>query len=188
MLVFSLSSTPSGPTPAQLEALYTQHASFVHARCRRILKDEDLAWDATQDVFARAIRSWDSFDGRSSRGTWLYRIATNLCLNRIRDAASRRDKLHQRRDERPGAGSGPASPAQVEVHEIVRAVLVDMPEDLARLAVLYYFEDLTQAEIAAEVGLSVPTVRKRLRAFVAQARKRIARGLEAQLAAAGDSL
>ena len=57
----------------------------------------------------------------------------------------------------------------------------DMPEDLQRLAILYYFDEMTQAEIAREVGLSVPTVRKRLRRFVDEARRRIRRGFEGQL-------
>lgn len=174
----------SAPTEVQLARLYEQHASFVFARCRRILRNEDDAWDATQEVFARAIRSWDGFDGNSTRGTWLYRIATNHCLNVIRNRTGRRDKLHQRAEERPGAGTGPDGHGRVEVLDVVRAVMEDMDEDLARLAVLYYFEDMTQAEIAAEVGLSVPTVRKRLRAFVDEARKRVRKGFEGHILAA----
>ncbi len=169
------------PTETQIERLYEQHASLVFARCRRILRDEDDAWDATQEVFARAIRSWSSFEGNSTRGTWLYRIATNHCLNVIRNNSGRRQKLEQRKGERPGAGSGPYAQARVEVLDIVRAVMEDMDEDLARLAVLYYFEDMTQSEIAVEVGLSVPTVRKRLRAFMDEARKRVRKGFESQI-------
>ncbi len=169
------------PTEAQIERLYNQHAGLVYGRCVRILRNDEEAWDATQDVFASAIRSWDSFQGNSSRLTWLYRIATNHCFNVIRNSSGRRQKLDQRKGERPGAGTGPSSQGQLELLDLVRAVMDDMDEDLARLAVLYYFEDMTQAEIATEVGLSVPTVRKRLRAFVAQARKQLRKGFESQI-------
>ena len=170
-----------GPTEAQIERLYNQHAGLVHGRCLRILRNEEEAWDATQDVFARAIRSWATFDGNATRGTWLYRIATNHCLNVIRDSSGRRQKLDQRKGERPGAGSGPSGQGQLELQDLVRAVMDDMDEDLQRLAILYWFEDMTQAEIAHEVGLSVPTVRKRLRVFVDQARKRLRKGFESQI-------
>lgn len=171
----------ASPTEAQIERLYNQHAGLVYGRCVRILRNEEEAWDATQDVFARAIRSWNTFEGGSTRGTWLYRIATNHCLNVIRNSSGRRQKLDQRKGERPGAGSGPSDQGQLELLDLVRAVMDDMDEDLQRLAILYWFEDMTQAEIATEVGLSVPTVRKRLRAFVDQARKRLRKGFESQI-------
>jgi RNA polymerase sigma-70 factor (ECF subfamily) len=176
-----VSGAAGAPTQAQIGRLYRQHASFVHARCRRILRDDEAAWDATQEVFARAIASWSTFDGNSTRGTWLYRIATNHCLNVIRNEGGRRAKLDQRKGERPGAGSGPDAHGRIELLDVVRAVMQDMDEELARLAVLYYFEEMTQAEIAHEVGLSVPTVRKRLRVFVHEARKRVRKGFESQI-------
>ncbi len=169
------------PTEAQVERLYRQHGALIQRRCRRILRDEELAWDATQDVFAKAIRSWDGFDGDSTRLTWLSRIATNHCLNELRNRSGRRAKLEQRRHEAPGAGSGPAGPGQLEVLDLVRAVLEDADPALAKLAILYWFDEMSQAEIAAELGLSVPTVRKRLRAFVDHARRQLRRGFESQI-------
>ncbi len=165
-------------TAVQVERLYRQYGSLIHRRCRRILRDDDLAWDATQEVFARAMKHWDGFEGESSRLTWLSRIATNHCLNEIRNRSGRRDKLEQRKAEAPGAGTGPADQRAFEVLDVVRAVMEDMDPDLQRLAVLYWFDEMTQAEIAQEVGLSVPTVRKRLRVFVDRARRTLRRGFE----------
>lgn len=177
------------PTQVQVERLYREYGGLIHRRCRRILRNEDLAWDATQEVFARAIRNWDRFDGDSTRLTWLSRIATNHCLNEIRNRKGRQEKLDQRSHEAPGAGSGPATQASLEVLDVVRAVMEDMDPDLQRLAVLYWFDEMTQAEIAQEVGLSVPTVRKRLRLFVDRARRTLRRGFESQVlrAIAADS-
>ena len=169
------------PTEVQVENLYRQYGGLIHRRCRRILRDDEEARDAVQDVFARAIRSWHSWDGEASRLTWLSRIATNHCLNVIRDSKGRRDKLDQRKGERPGAGLGPESHGRLELLDVVKAIMEDMDEDLQRLAILYYFDEMTQAEIAQEVGLSVPTVRKRLRLFVDKARRSLRKGFESQI-------
>ena len=169
------------PTEVQVARLYSQYGGLIHRRCVRILRNDEEARDAVQEVFARAMRYWDGWDGTASRLTWLSRIATNHCLNVIRDSRGRRDKLDQRKTEKPGAGAGPSSHGKVELLDIVRAIMDDMDEDLRRLAVLYWFDEMTQAEIAEEVGLSVPTVRKRLRLFVDQARRSLKRGFESQI-------
>jgi RNA polymerase sigma-70 factor (ECF subfamily) len=67
-----------------LETLLTGHYDRVHALCRRMLGNEADALDAAQDALLSAVRSIARFDGRSSFGTWLYRIATNACLDELR--------------------------------------------------------------------------------------------------------
>jgi RNA polymerase sigma-70 factor (ECF subfamily) len=67
-----------------LEALVTAHYDRVHTLCRRMLGNDADALDATQDALLAAIRALSRFDRRSSFGTWLYRIATNTCIDEIR--------------------------------------------------------------------------------------------------------
>lgn len=179
------------PTDVQIARLYDQYGGLIYRRCLRILRNPEEASDAMQEVFARAICAWDSWGGEATRLTWLSRIATNHCLNVIRNSKGRREKLEQRKGEAAGAGAGLRSFGDIELLDVIRAVMEDMDEDLQRLATLYYFDEMTQAEIAEEVGLSVPTVRKRLRAFIGQARKNIKKGLETQVfraMAAGEAL
>jgi RNA polymerase sigma-70 factor (ECF subfamily) len=64
--------------------LVTAHYDRVHALCRRMLGNEPDALDATQDALVAAIRALHRFDGRSSFATWIYRIATNTCIDEIR--------------------------------------------------------------------------------------------------------
>jgi RNA polymerase sigma-70 factor (ECF subfamily) len=67
-----------------LETLVTAHYDRVHALCRRMLGNDSDALDATQDTLVAAIRGLGRFDGRSSFGTWIYRIATNTCIDEMR--------------------------------------------------------------------------------------------------------
>src|SRR5918995_5047019 len=67
-----------------VEALCLRYGAMVLRRCRRLLRDEDEALDACQDVFVRLLRNRTRLD-LTFPSSLLYRIATNVCLNRIRD-------------------------------------------------------------------------------------------------------
>ncbi len=73
-----------GGDRAALEVLLTTHYDRVHALCRRMLGNDADALDATQDALLAAVKALGRFDGRSSFGTWLYRIATNTCIDELR--------------------------------------------------------------------------------------------------------
>ena len=66
------------------EMLYEKYGPMVLRRCRRLLRDEDRALDAMQDVFVRVLQNQGRLHA-TYPSNLLYRIATNVCLNRIRD-------------------------------------------------------------------------------------------------------
>lgn len=74
---------------AAFAALTERHRRELHVHCYRILASFDEAEDAVQETFLRAWRSRERFDGRAHFRAWLYRIATNVCLDTIRRRARR---------------------------------------------------------------------------------------------------
>jgi RNA polymerase sigma-70 factor (ECF subfamily) len=155
-----------------LVELYEKHAAAVYGRCRYLLRDDEEAKDALQEVFAKAPKALPEFRAAASPTTWIVRIATHHCLNALRARGAKyREELHAMGRERRVDQEPP------ERRELVRALLGAAPEEAQEVAVLYYVDEMTQAEIADALGRSLPTVRKRLREFLAAARAALAEAL-----------
>jgi RNA polymerase sigma-70 factor (ECF subfamily) len=166
--------SPSVPAPAVgvLEELYRRHAGAVYARCRYLLRDGEAARDATQDVFVRVLRAGGGLEHAASPTSFLLRTATNHCLNLLRASrAAWREEVARLGRERTERGIEP------DARELVRALLGAAPPEAQEIAVLYFVDELTQAEVAAETGRSLPTVRRRLRDFLAAARGALAEAM-----------
>src|SRR5438105_11493792 len=100
----------SGHEP-DLEEAMRRYRRELHVHCYRMLGSFDEAEDHVQEVFLRAWRSWDRFEGRSSPRTWLYRVATNACLDTLRRDARRAAPA----PSGVGAGAPPAAGPSVAV-------------------------------------------------------------------------
>jgi RNA polymerase sigma-70 factor, ECF subfamily len=157
-------------TDAELAELYHRYAHVVYRRCLSILGNEEDAHDATQETFAKVLRHGERFREESSPLTWMYRISTNHCLNTLRNRKGRRDKLQVHQQD--VAGDGFATPeADGLDDEVVRRLLHEVDEQTRQCIVYTYFDDCTRQEVADLVGISVPTVRKRIQAFLDGARR-----------------
>lgn len=143
-------------TTLDVEALYARFGPMVHRRCRLLLRDEAEAADVAQEVFVRLLRQRGRLtDAHPS--SLLYRIATNLSLNRLRD--------RKRRPDLPGDGllNQIAALDDLDAPLLLDRLFGRHPESTRTMAVLHHVDGLTLEEVASECGMSVSGVRRRLR-------------------------
>lgn len=157
----------------EIERIYREYGAMVRRRCLSILGDESDAEDAMQEVFVRVLRSIGSFRGQASPATWLYRIATNICLNRIRNVRNR-----ERLDKEVLEPLEPTEPVESWPRDLALRVMSTFDEATRETVVYSVVEGMTYQEVAEVMGCSVSIVRKRIAKFSAAAPKRAARLLE----------
>lgn len=153
---------PPAASDAASQELFRRHRQRVYLWCFRMAHDHDEAVDLTQEVFIRAFRSLDGFDGRSSFATWVYRIARNHCLNVL---ASRRMKWRQRLAqiddlEVPDPQAAEAlhqADIKGELEEVLDRAARLMPPDELDAFVLHYRDGLTVKEITRVLGCTNAT-------------------------------
>ena len=148
-----------------VEGTYVRYGPMVLRRCRKLLRHDAKAQDATQDVFVSLLRHEARLDD-AALSALLLRMATNVCLNKLRGERrhpeDREDELLQR-IAAADAGDGESRAAARSV--LTRLFRADDPlaASTRTIAVMHLVDGLTLEEVAREAGLSVSGVRKRLR-------------------------
>ena len=151
---------------------------MVLRRCRRLLRDEALAVDAMHDVFVKLLLHQERLDDRGL-SSLLYRIATNLSLNKLRSASRRPEDSNT--EILMKIADATRTEEVTHARSLLARALRREPVSTATIAVMHLHDGLTLQEVADTVGLSVSGVRKRLRKLRAlvvelEARDRLAAG------------
>jgi RNA polymerase sigma-70 factor (ECF subfamily) len=155
--------------------LVSAHQQFVYNLILRTLGDPHEAEDLSQEAFVRAWLALPNFRQQSQFRTWLYRIATNLCYNRLprlrRDMAAVGDE--EVMDVAGDESNDPTTRAEAqERRAFLHRQIEALPESYRLLIALRYQQELSYEEIASVVSLPVGTVKTGL--FRAKARLRAA--------------
>lgn len=141
--------------------LMDRHEDMVFAVAMRMMRDRELAFDATQETFLTLFRKADRYSGESAVSTWLYRVATNTCLDMLRKIKRRRaDALPEHHDEADPSAAEPFD--AVEVRPDIEAALASLPEEFRAAVVLSDIHGLAIAEIGDILGVPPGTVKSRV--------------------------
>ncbi len=143
----------------------------MYRRCLRLLKDREAARDATQEVFVKLVRDMRRLEDRKSALPWIYRVATNHCLNLRRDAARRGEQ--ELEPEMDLDGGAPVEP--YPDRELAQRVLSRFDETTQAVAVGVFVDGMEREEVAEALGISQRTVSRKLGLFLGNARKYLAR-------------
>jgi RNA polymerase sigma-70 factor (ECF subfamily) len=164
------------------DTVYTTFYSRILRYLSRIA-GPDEAEDVSQEVFSKISRSLSEFRGDSSLSTWVYRIATNAAMDRIRSAGYRSCLRPASAEEACGSGDtsapdpGDSAERQAirgEMSDCVQGLVNQLPESYRTVLVLSEMEGLTNAEIAQVLSVTLDTVKIRLH----RARARLRKSLE----------
>jgi RNA polymerase sigma-70 factor (ECF subfamily) len=161
----------------------------------RMLGRRDEAEDMAQEVFVQVFKAIGTFRGDSKLGTWIYRIAVNLCKNRIKYLSRRhageeaelepqaeRAPLNEGKGVTLGESARPDHEAEGrEVERLVKICITDLEPDFREVLVLRDVEDLTYEELCQVTGLPDGTVKSRLHRARGMLREAVERKLGEKL-------
>jgi RNA polymerase sigma-70 factor, ECF subfamily len=143
-------------------ALVDEHQRYIYNLALRVLKDENEALDLTQETFVRAWTALPNFRGQSQFRTWLYRIATNLCYNRLPNLRRSLTELGEDVLEEIPETSMDNPAHKMEAGEIKARLYqaIDRLDSHYKLLItLRYQNELSYEEIASTLNLPLGTVK-----------------------------
>ncbi len=153
--------------------LVDRYKDLVFTLSIRMLKNREEAEEVSQDTFIKVYKSLKNFKGDSKLSTWLYRVAYNTCLDRIKKNRRRYNEVaidefteHQVKT----IDDALESLERNEQSQIIKDCLEILPSEDGFLLTLYYFEDLSLEEISKIVEIEANTVKVKL----FRARKKLA--------------
>jgi RNA polymerase sigma-70 factor (ECF subfamily) len=142
------------------DTIVERHRRAVYQVCYRFVGNHEDASDLAQDAFVRAWRGLGNFKGQSALSTWLYRIAVNVCLNRVSAKAAITEPIDA---TEPVADarieSAPHAMMREQRAAAVRKAIAGLPKKQRATLILRTYHDLSHQQIADVLGSSVGAVK-----------------------------
>jgi len=167
----------------EFQDIYAQFNEKIKRYLARMVNKTE-AEDLTQEVFVKVGRGLKDFRGRSSLSTWIYKIAANTALDRLRALSSQagasdllpEDNKEQAVESADRSPSPELSLIKREMNDCIRGIVEGLQDRYRTVLLLSEFEELTNAEIAEVLGISADAVKIRLH----RARTRLREQLKVQ--------
>ena len=152
----------------KFEQIVSEHSSFVYNVAYRMMGNPDDADEVVQDTFLSAYRARDRFRGDAQVTTWLYRIATNAALMRLRKNSRKKEvstdptEVYQRIDRADWADAPDRTALNNELSEEIQRGIEALPIDLKAAVIMRDVQGLTNEEAARVLEVSVSALKARL--------------------------
>jgi RNA polymerase sigma-70 factor (ECF subfamily) len=155
--------------------LVVRYQASVFNVCLRMMGERREAEDLMQDTFVRAHARLRTFDEQRPFGPWIRRVATNLCLNRLKRKQSLDVPFGQLAERIEGRSVSPEKSLIKRERQLrVREAILGLPPHYRAVIELRHFQELSYAEIGRELGIPLSEVKSHL----FRARKMLAKRLE----------
>ncbi|OON98283.1 MAG: RNA polymerase [Epulopiscium sp. Nele67-Bin004] len=148
------------------EQLIKNYESKIYNLCMKILKDEQYAYDASQEVCLKIWKQIGKFEGNSKFSTWVYRIASNQCLDMLR---KNRNVVHFNGDDdewllevEDKTQNIVEHIENVELQNTLKIALDELKEDYRDIIILRDVKEYSYDQISDKLGVSLGTVKSRL--------------------------
>lgn len=168
----------------EFDEVFNEYRHKILHYVKRLAGETD-AEDIMQEVFEKAGRGLEGFKGESKISTWLYRIATNTALDKIRSSARKHEVEELRpeiQDRKHVSVSGRArvdhSLIRKEMSDCVREFIERLPADYKTVIILSELEGFKNKEIAEILGISLDSVKIRLHRARHSLKKKLNEGCE----------
>jgi len=142
--------------------LLPRYEHKVYRLCCALLRDRTQAQDAAQESLVRVWKALPSYDGRASLGSWIYAITRNRCLTAIerRRAQAALSDSEADLDAQPAPADDTHEPEERSAR--LRELIELLPERYRRTLVLFYFDERSVSEVAAQLAMPEGTVKTNL--------------------------
>ena len=155
---------------AYFSLLYSRYAGKVYSKCISMLKDENLAQDATQDIFVKVYTNLAKFSEKSKFSTWLYSITYNYCIDFLRRKKKEKNLFTGEMDTPPDIVEEVEDKEllQIELKKL-KVVLGKIPVGDKAILMMKYQEEMSIKEIAAALEKTESAIKMKIKRAKAKA-------------------
>jgi RNA polymerase sigma-70 factor (ECF subfamily) len=141
------------------DVIVERHRRTVYQVCYRFVNNHEDASDLAQDAFVRAWKGLKNFKGQSALSTWLYRIAVNVCLNRVSAKTAATEPIESDHFEDVRIEGAQQTLLREERAAAVRKAIANLPKKQRATLILRAYHDMSHQQIADVLGSSVGAVK-----------------------------
>ncbi len=158
---------------AYFTVLYRRYGGKVFSKCISLLKDEELANDATQEIFTKIFLNLAKFSGKSKFSTWVYSITYNFCIDYLRRRKKERNIFSDEDIENSGEPIEDIPDEELLEMEVIRLkkVLENIPTGDKTVLLMKYQDDMSIKEIAEILNKSESAIKMKIKRAKHKAQK-----------------